>query len=378
MTESHRGFGVARFTIKGVLMALVVVACGGADQPAAPPDVATTAPAEGAATTARPTTTAGPAAGECDTMDTVTFRLNWVQNYNQLPMTVADAQGFYADECLEVDIQGGQGSGDTVQVVGTGAAPIGIADTVAILQGQANDLPVTGVAVVWRNNAFAVLIRPDAVGSDQPTPEDLYGLTHGAVTTGSPYIFWNAFVNEQGLDASQITEVSISPPGYAELAQGSVDFITNFRAAQFILEDQDVETLLLEAADYGQEGYGLAILANSDWLAEEGSDDILTRFLRASARGMMWSGNHPEEAIEILGEFNPRPQSELRPFTDSITLWSDEGLDDPQSFLTFTEERLRATQQLLYDGGVLEGEPGDVMEHWTTQYLPDPSTFIGE
>lgn len=310
---------------------------------------------------------------ECAELDPVTFRLNWVQNYNQLSMTVAFDKGWYEEECIDLDLQGGQGSGDTVQVVGTGAAEIGIADAVAVIQGQEQDLPVTAVGVLWRNNSFTVLIRDDALDTDDPTPEDLYGLRFGAVTTGSPYIFWQAFVNQQDIDMSQIEEVSLSPPGFAEMAQGSVDFLAQFRGAQFLLAAQGVEVTALEAADFGQEGYGLAMIANSEWLEDNG--DVVTRFLRASARGMIWSAENPEESVEILGKYQSDPAGELEPFIDSVGLWTDEGADAPEEFFRFDDDGVLATQQLLYDAGVLEGEPGDILDQWTTEYLPEPDTY---
>lgn len=350
------------------ILALIVAACGGEGAD-------TGATGAGTPTGAADQPADQGTAGDCESLDSITFRLNWVQNYNQVPITVAKDKGWYEDECLDVAIEGGQGSADTTQIVGTGAAEMGIADAVAVIQGQEKGLPVTGVGAMWRNNAFAVLIRGDAIETDDPAPEDLYGLTFGAVTTGSPYIFWQAFVNQQNIDSSQIEQVSISAPGFAEFVQGSVDFIANFRGAKFILEAQGAEVVLLQAADYGQIGYGLSIIANSDWLEQESSGDIVTRFLRASARGMVWSGNNPEEAIEILGKYATDVEGELKPFQDSIKLWSDQGVNAPEEFFRFDAEGVEGTQQLLYDAGLLEGEPMPIMEHWTDQYLPDPSTY---
>lgn len=318
--------------------------------------------------------------GECESKTAINFRLNWVFNYNQLPMQIAEKKGWYEDQCLDVKLEGGKGSADTTTNVASGAAELGLADAVAVMQGQAKDLPVTGVGVLWQQNDFAVIIRNEVLSTDDPEPSDLEGLTFGAVTTGSPYIFWKAFVNQQDLDVSKIKEVSIAPPGFAEMAQGSVDFLANFSGSVYALEAAEVPVTVLKASDFGQEGYGLAILANTSWLTENG--EAMERFLTATAKAMVWSVENPEEAVDILAEFNPAVgkdegtiDAELLPYKDSFEIWTPEGVEATDQYLRFTEEGLTATRDLLYDGGVLEGDPFPVEEQWTDEYLPEPASY---
>lgn len=246
----------------------------------------------------------GPQAAACKSPDALTFRLNWVQDYEQVPYYVALDKGYYKNQCLHVTIQPGRGSADTVTLVGSGAAQLGVADTVAIIQGQAKGIPVTGVGVGWRKNAFAIVIRKAALhGVASPTPQDLYGLTFGAVTAGSPYIFWKAFVTEQHLDASKIKTDSIAPPGYAEMVEGKVDFLANFASAATDLESKGVPVVTLKGADFGQQAYGLGFLANTSWMAGHGSD--VQRFLTATGQAMTWSAQHPSEALAIEAKYNP-------------------------------------------------------------------------
>lgn len=337
-------------------LGLIAVGCGG----------------EGASSLGQP--------GECESRTKITFRANWVFNYNQLPVQVAEEKGWYDEQCLDVKLEAGKGSADTTTVVATGAAQIGIADAVAVMQGQAKDLPVTGVGVLWQQNDFAVLIRKEASRTEEPQPSELHGLVFGAVTTGSPYIFWKAFVEQQGLDTSKIKEVSVAPPGYAEMAQGSVDFLANFSGSVIALEAAGVPVTVLKASDFGQEGYGLSFLANNRWLEENG--EAMERFLVATAQGMVWSAQNPEEAVDILAELNPAVgknndtiDAELLPYKDSFGIWTPDGVEATDQYLRFTEDGLTTTRDLLYDGGVLEGDPFPVEEHWTDEYLPDPSAY---
>lgn len=360
-----------RTRIAVLVLAVLLAACG---SPSSSP-TASTSPASS------PTAASAGGAANCTTPTKITYRLNWTLDYEQVPFFAAKDKGFYSAQCLDVTIQPGRGSADTTTIVGSGTAQIGIADAVAIMQGQAKGLPLTGTAVAWRSNAFAVVVRTAALkGKTDPQPQDLYGLTFGAVTTGSPYIFWKAFVNQQKLDKSKIKEVSIAPPGYAEMASGKVDFLANFASAQGDLESKGVPVTLLKAANFGQQGYGLSIFANSDWLKDHGDD--MKRFLTATAQGMAWSANNPEEALAMEAKVNPALTSDpkataanLKGFRTDASLWASDAPLGKGTYLTFDEAGLKSTQKILYDGGVLTGTPFDVNKYWTSQYVPAPSTY---
>lgn len=381
------------------VIAMLLVACGGeeegdgsadsGDTDSAPSDAPDDAD-DDADDSGETDSAAGNSQGvgeDCDELTPVTVRLNWVYNYNQVPLMVAADRGYYEDECLDVSLEAGQGSADTVTSVASGVAEIGLSDAIAVMQGQAEDLPVTGVGVLWRQNAFAVIVNNDAleehgIDEDGLEPDDLEGMRLGAVTTGSPYIFWQAFMEQQGIDPEKIDEVSVAPPGFAELAQGSVDFIANFTGARFALERQGADISMMRGQDFGQTGYGLSFIANDDWLDEEGSDEAVRGFLAATGRGMMFSGEKDEEAMEHVAAFNPdvgldeeAAEQERQPHLDAVELWAEGGMDAPEDFLGFSEEGLEETQALLYDAEVLEGEPFDVTERWTDEYLPESSEW---
>lgn len=330
------------------------------------------------------TTGAGQSATSCQSPDSFTFRLNWVQDYEQVPYYVALNKGFYKDQCLNVTIQPGRGSADTVTIVGSGTAQMGVADTVAIIQGQAKGIPVTGVGVDWRKNAFAIVIRKSALhGITNPKPTDLYGMTFGAVTAGSPYIFWKAFVGEQHLDASKIKTVGIAAPGYAEMVEGKVDFLANFASAATDLESKGVPVVTLKGADFGQQAYGLGFLANSGWLAGHGQD--VKRFLTATGQAMTWSAKHPSEALAIEAKYNSSltatpdvTKANLAGFSTDSALWSADSNNGLGTYFDFTNAGITQSEQILYQGGVLTGSPVDVTSHWTPQYIPAPSAYQNE
>jgi NitT/TauT family transport system substrate-binding protein len=70
--------------------------------------------------------------------DKVIFSLNWVPYGLHYGVFAAEAQGYYRDADIYIDIQRGYGSGDTVKRVATGVATVGMADMASIIIGRGN------------------------------------------------------------------------------------------------------------------------------------------------------------------------------------------------------------------------------------------------
>lgn len=358
--------------LTGVLL-LLIAACAPADGPdqEAAPDVTDEE---------TPDTTDDEVTEECDELTPAIVRLNWVVHYEQAAFYAAQEHGWYEEECVDIQIEPGQGSSDTVTVTAAGSAHLGVADTLAIMQGQAQDMPIVGVAIKAQENPFAIIVRDDSVDTDDLEPTDLYGLTFGAVHAGSPYINWQALVNQYDLDTDQIEEVAISPPGDAEFHQGAVDFLAQFSTAYPRL-DAGTPALMLRGADLGQEAYGLGIVANRDWM--EQNPDAVRGFLAATARGMRWSAQNPRDAIEILGQENEALiedeesiELQMEMFDQMAALWSTSAdATDATDLFTFDTAGLTQTQDLLYDAGVLEGDRFDLGEYWTDEFVPSADAY---
>ena len=92
-------------------------------------------------------------------------------------MFAAQDQGIYKDAGLDVDIQRGYGSGDTVKRVATGSADFGIGDAASVVVGRSNGLAVKQVATIFDKAADAIFF---VEGNGIAKPADLQGRTMGA------------------------------------------------------------------------------------------------------------------------------------------------------------------------------------------------------
>src|SRR5262249_54443687 len=107
----------------------------------------------------------------------VIFSLNWVPYGLHYGIFAAEAQGYYPEAGLWVDIQRGYGSGGTVKRTATGAADIGMADMASVIVGRGNGLAVKQVATLLDRSADAIFYLK---GVGITTPKDLPGRSLGA------------------------------------------------------------------------------------------------------------------------------------------------------------------------------------------------------
>ena len=244
---------------------------------------------------------------------TVPFALDWKFEGPAAPYTLAVDKGFYKAEGLDVQVTEGAGSLDAIPKVATGAFPLGFTDINSLMKflDQNPGAPVTAVMMVYDKPAFAVVGRK-SLGIE--TPKDLEGKALGAPPPDGAWAQFPIFAKEQGLDVSKIT---VEPVGFPVrepmLAEGKVAAITGFsftstlNAERLGVPADDLTVLLM--ADYGVALYGNAIIVNTDWA--KAHPEMVTGFLRATAKGWKEAIAAPAAAVETLVKRNPAADAGL-------------------------------------------------------------------
>ena len=140
----------------------------------------------------------------------MTFSLNWVPYGLHYGIFAAEAQGYYREAGLDVDIQRGYGSGDTVKRTATGAADIGMADMASVIVGRGNGLAVKQVAILLDRSADAIFYLK---GVGISTPKDLPGRSLGATIGETTLNLMPAFAANAGFDHKKVEIVNLAPSG---------------------------------------------------------------------------------------------------------------------------------------------------------------------
>jgi len=247
------------------------------------------------------------AAAIASAQEKVPFALDWKFEGPAAPYFLAIDNGYFAEEGLDVTIEAGAGSVQTIPKIATGAFPLGFGDINSMIRflDQNPGAPVTAVMMIYDKPPFAVVGRR-SLGVE--TPKDLEGRKLGAPPPDGAWAQFPVFAAETGIDTSAVT---VEPVGFPTrepmLADGNVDAITGFSFSSVVnlkrlgVPADDIANILM--ADHGLQLYGNAIIVNTDWAALNG--DTVAAFLRAVAKGWASAMADPAAGIDALMERNP-------------------------------------------------------------------------
>jgi NitT/TauT family transport system substrate-binding protein len=297
----------------------------------------------------------------------VPFALDWKFEGPSAPYFLAIDNGHFAAEGLEVTIEAGSGSVETIPKIATGAFPIGFGDINSVIKflDQNPGAPVTAVMMVYDKPAFAVVGRKSLGVSE---PKDLEGKVLGAPPPDGAWAQFPVFANETGLDVSAIT---VEPVGFPTrepmLAEGNVAAITGFSFSSVVnlkrlgVPEEDISNILM--ADHGLQLYGNAILVNTDWAAA--NSDTVEAFLRAVAKGWTDAVADPAAGIEALVKRNPAADKALE--QERLQMSIDQNV---------VTDWVKANGMGGIDAARMEAAIGQLGQTYDYQNTPDASLYF--
>ena len=245
------------------------------------------------------------ASGAC-AQTAVKFALDWKFEGPSAPYFVAIDKGYYKAEGLDVTVDTGPGSVAGIGRVAAGTYPLGFFDINSLVKfrDQNPDKPVQAVLMVYDNPPFAVI---STTKGGVTKPKDLEGKILGAPAADGAFAQWNAFVKENGIDASQVKIENVGfPVREPMLADGKVNAITGFSFSSYFnllqggVKPEDIKVLLM--SDYGLVLYGNAIMVNPDYA--KAHPKVVAGFVRATIRGVLDTVKDPEAAIKSVMKRN--------------------------------------------------------------------------
>lgn len=236
----------------------------------------------------------------------VRFLHEWRFEGHVAPFLVALDKGYYQAEGLNVSIDAGTGSLDSINRVATRAYDMSIADINSLMRYRDNpaNAPVKAVMMVYDSPPFAILtLKKNNIG----TPKDLEGKVLGAPAADGAWAQWPILVRVNNIDAMKVRVENV---GFAVretlLAQGRVDAVTAFGSNALGLVAQGVpedEIVVLMMRRFGLDLYGSAILAHPDFMKSQ--PRAVAGFVRALIKGFQDTFRDPDAAIESVMKRNP-------------------------------------------------------------------------
>jgi NitT/TauT family transport system substrate-binding protein len=243
--------------------------------------------------------------GEKEVKQRVIFTLDWAFVGSQTPFFTALGMGFYDEVGLDVVIQRGFGSSDTVRRVAVGESDFGLATMADVAIGRTAGEEVKMIGMIDQSPPQTLYVLSDS-GINEP--KDFEGKKFGGEAWSDARKFFPAFADLAGIDADSVEWVSI-PTGtltvalMAEQIDVRVGWITGTPGIQIAAEEAGKQIKWFLYADYGFSFYNRGFVT-SDKMIEE-NPDLVEKFMEASFKGIQYAIEHPEEAVEIYREYHP-------------------------------------------------------------------------
>ncbi len=246
-------------------------------------------------------------AGGARAADKVKFTLDWKFEGNAAPFLLAEDNGYFAAEGLEVTIDSGNGSAGAVTRVASGAYDLGAADLNSLVEFDASnpDRALKSFFILYDENPAALFALKK---SGIVKPKDLEGKTLGAPVFDAARKLFPAFARATGVASGMVKWESMDPPlREPMLVRGQVDAISGFYFTSLLnLKAQGVnpaDLVIFKYSDYGMAFYGNGLIASPALM--QNHPDVLKRFARAVVKGWRDAIKNPAAGVEAVKKRDP-------------------------------------------------------------------------
>jgi len=247
------------------------------------------------------------AAGSAQALDDVTLQLKWVTQGQFAGYYVALERGYFEEEGLNVTIRPGGPDIAPPQVIAGGGADVIVEWMPAALAAREQGLPLVNIAQPFvRSGMMLTCLAETGV----ETPEDFRGRTLGVWFFGNeyPFLSWMSTLGIPTDGGEDGVEVLRQGFNVDPLLQRQADCISTMTYNEYwqVIDAGIGEDELIT---FAYEDQGVATLEDGLWVLEERLEDDefvdkMARFVRASMRGWRWAEENPEEAAEIVLDFD--------------------------------------------------------------------------
>lgn len=235
-------------------------------------------------------------------------RLDWTPWGTHAPFHLAQKKGWFQDAGLDVELEDGNGSVTTVQIVGSGRFDVGHASLAPMMIARDKGLPVRAIANFARRSDVGLLVPKD---SGITSPKQLAGkkLVFTAGSLEAPFL--DSFLAAGGLKRDQVELLNVDAAaktstyiaGRADGVFSTVPFVLPLVAA-----DRPANAILF--ADYGLEFPSFGLFATEEKIKQRGPALRAFASVVCGAWRYIFEG-HEDEAVQAI--IAGRPQAKLDP-----------------------------------------------------------------
>jgi NitT/TauT family transport system substrate-binding protein len=235
----------------------------------------------------------------------VVIRMDFIIGGKHAPWFVAWEKGFYSKRGLEVKVEPGSGSADTVRAIVAGTADLGFADLSTAIVARSRGTPVVAVAQLGYVPT-TILWRED---TEIKTLKDLEGKSWAISPAQAQWYLMPAFCRINNIDFKAIKiQETASPLQPAALVAKKADFIVMYRGsndevAEAAAAKQGIKLKRVYMGEHGLDIYGSSLIVKEDDLKKR--PDIVRAYVEGTMEGLKYVRDNQEEALNILIKHKP-------------------------------------------------------------------------
>ncbi len=227
----------------------------------------------------------------------LTLVLDWIPNINHTGIYVAEAEGYFAEQGLDVEIIQ-PGNNWALQLVASGQAQFGISYQEEVTFARMEGVPVTSLAAVIQHNTSAFASPADRnILSPADFPNTSYGGWGGAVEEA---LIGYLLAEQNAPDTVEMLNLG-ETDFFSAWDSGDVDFswiyygVTGVEAE---LRDYPLNTIMIKDIAPEFDYYTPVIVAEDTWISD--NPELASKMMNALSKGYQFADQNPAEAAQIL------------------------------------------------------------------------------
>ncbi|WP_410511492.1 ABC transporter substrate-binding protein [Paenibacillus sp. BR2-3] len=228
----------------------------------------------------------------------LTLMLDWYPNAVHSLFYVAEQNGYFAEQGLDVDIRMPADGNDGLKLVAANQIDLALSYQPQVLMARGEDIPVQSIAAIVRHPLNHMMVPANG---DVHSPKDLAGKNIGYSSIPLYEAMVRTMIKNDGGDPQSANLIDVGFDLIPAVSTGKVEAIMGgfINHEALILAKEGHPVTSLNPTDYGVPDYYELVLVASEQGVQESEDDF-KKFMTAISKGQQFVQENPEEALSIL------------------------------------------------------------------------------